>query len=66
LKSKILWTLLILCVPSTTTFGDSFDIAGQMYGINPLLLKAIARIESNFNPTAVHWNVNGSYDYGIM
>ena len=37
-----------------------------MYGINPLLLKAIARIESNFNPTAVHWNVNGSYDYGIM
>jgi len=37
-----------------------------MYGINPDLLWAIAKVESNFNHGAVSYNKNGSYDYGIM
>lgn len=37
-----------------------------MYGINPLILRAIAKVESNFNPAALHRNTNGTYDFGLM
>lgn len=43
-----------------------FDEAGAQYGINPLILRAIAKVESNFNPRAINWNRNGTYDFGVM
>lgn len=43
-----------------------FEEAGQQYGINPQILRAIAKVESNFNPAAVNYNTNGSYDFGLM
>ena len=43
-----------------------FDEAGAQYGINPQILRAIAKVESNFNPTAINYNTNGSYDFGLM
>ena len=43
-----------------------FDEAGSQYGINPKILQAIARVESNNNPRAVNRNRNGSYDFGVM
>jgi hypothetical protein len=43
-----------------------FDEAGGMYGINPLVLRAIAGVESNMNPEAVNQNVNGTRDVGLM
>lgn len=43
-----------------------FDEAGGMYGINPQVLRAIARVESNLNPKALNRNTNGTYDYGLM
>jgi hypothetical protein len=43
-----------------------FENAGTTYGINPLLLWAIAKVESNFNPYALNKNKDGSYDIGIM
>jgi soluble lytic murein transglycosylase-like protein len=43
-----------------------FDEAAREYGINPNLLRSIARIESNNNPSAVNHNSNGSSDVGIM
>ena len=36
------------------------------YGINPYLLAAIAKTESNFNPKAVRRNSNGTRDLGLM
>lgn len=50
-------------VPSLT---QCFVSAGDMYSINPDLLWTIAKVESNFNPRAINYNKNGSYDYGIM
>lgn len=43
-----------------------FQEAGVEYSINPRILKAIAKVESNFNPRAVNWNKNGTYDFGVM
>lgn len=43
-----------------------FEEAGLMYNISPTLLWAITKVESNFNPQAINWNKNGSYDYGAM
>lgn len=43
-----------------------FDEAGMEYGISPLILRAIAKVESNYNPNAVNKNRNGSYDFGVM
>lgn len=43
-----------------------FVSAGQYYGVNPVLLKAIARVESGINPRAINRNRNGSVDRGVM
>ncbi len=37
-----------------------------MYQINPALIRAIAQVESDFNPSAVNHNPNNSYDTGLM
>lgn len=49
-----------------TEFDACFQSAGDYYGINPLLLKAIARQESSMNPRAVNQNTNGTTDIGLM
>lgn len=43
-----------------------FDEAGAQYGINPQILRAIAKVESDFKPRAINWNRNGTYDFGVM
>jgi soluble lytic murein transglycosylase-like protein len=55
--------LFISFIPPS--FGFCFEEAGELYGISPLLLRAIAEVESGFNPYAINWNLN-SYDYGLM
>ena len=56
----------LLLIPVADAAAFCFEEAGSLYGINPLILRAIAKVESNFNPTALHRNTNGSYDYGLM
>lgn len=43
-----------------------FEEAASVHGVNPNLLKGIARIESNNNPSAMNRNGNGTSDLGIM
>jgi soluble lytic murein transglycosylase-like protein len=43
-----------------------FQEAGQMYGINPLVLRSIAKVESNTDPGALNRNTNGTMDVGLM
>lgn len=43
-----------------------WDDIGARYGINPYLLAAIAKTESNFNAKAIRQNTNGSRDIGVM
>ena len=43
-----------------------FDEAGKEYRISPVLLWAISKQESAFNPRAINRNKNGTYDYCHM
>lgn len=49
-----------------TAHAFCYEEAGAMYGIAPRLLWTISKGESNFNPAAVNYNTNGSYDFGLM
>ena len=40
--------------------------AAARYDVNPYLLYAIAKTESNLNPDALNRNKDGSYDIGLM
>jgi len=59
-------TLLLFASVATAAEPFCFDEAGDLYRINPQILRAIAKVESNFNPRALNWNRNGSYDFGVM
>lgn len=61
----------LLAIPSpaeaTRQYDACFQRAGDHFGISPLLLRAIARQESGFNPRARNTaNFNDSEDRGLM
>lgn len=63
--------LLTLCIlmsviTNAHAFYECFQKASDRYSVPIGLLYAIARVESNFNPSAINRNTNGSTDYGIM
>lgn len=58
--------LSLLTTTGATADPLCFDEAGAQYGINPQILRAIAKVESDFKPRAINWNTNGSYDFGVM
>lgn len=52
---------------SSCAQADCFTVAGNAFGISPVLLKAIAYKESRLNPTAINQaNRNGSEDVCMM
>lgn len=67
---KIALALLITMLTSVSVAyaGENacYDDAGSRYGIHPDLLRAIAKVESSENPTAINKNKNGTYDIGSM
>lgn len=59
-------TLLFIALSCNHAHPFCFQEAGQMYGINPLVLRSIAKVESNTNPAAINKNSNETYDVGLM
>jgi len=49
-----------------TDLTRCFIGAGQMYGVSPSLLRAIAYVESTYHPQARNLNSDGSEDLGLM
>jgi len=62
---RLIFITLLLFVP-THGFCFCFQYAGQIYGVNPALVYALAAVESNLSPRAIHYNRDGTYDYGLM
>jgi soluble lytic murein transglycosylase-like protein len=65
---KLILAVLLGIIFSSNSTANAFcyEEAGAMYGIAPRLLWTISKGESNFNPIAVNYNTNGSYDFGLM
>ncbi|MBX3630307.1 MAG: lytic transglycosylase domain-containing protein [Nitrosomonas sp.] len=62
---KTLWGIILLLPVSLQ--AACFEEAAARYKLNPELLKAISRVESNGNPNAINRsNKNGSHDIGHM
>lgn len=60
--------ILVICAGLTPTFAHAncWQDAGNRYDIDPLLLHAIAQVESKMNPAARNVNKDGTYDIGLM
>jgi len=43
-----------------------FELAASRYEVPVQLLRAIAQVESGFNPRALNLNANGTHDIGLM
>lgn len=57
---------LLFASLSVTGHANCFEQAGARYGVSPVLLSAISRVESNGNPLARNVNRDGSEDLGHM
>lgn len=73
IASAVLGCVLSLAPASANAaapaFDHCFDLHGQAYGVNPNLLRALARTESSMNPRAIngsHQAHTGSVDIGLM
>ncbi len=67
MRTRIVALLLGIIVGSGGTANAfCFDEAGAAYGISPRLLWGISKGESNFDPAAINYNTNGTYDFGLM
>ena len=67
LRVRLLCIIIAVFVAAASQAEElCFQEAGDEYRIHPQILEAIARVESNFNPRAVNWNKNGTYDFGVM
>lgn len=56
----------LLFLLSSAAFADCFHDAASFHRVNPLILRAIAIVESGGRPDAINRNRNGSVDYGMM
>lgn len=55
-----------LALFASTVSADCWERAGTTYSIDPLLLMAIAKVESNMRSDAINTNRNGTQDIGLM
>ena len=57
--------LTLLCLTGTAQ-ANCWQLAANRYHVDPLLLYAIAQVESGLNPRARNINGDGSQDIGLM
>ncbi|WP_421178192.1 lytic transglycosylase domain-containing protein [Aeromonas jandaei] len=53
-------------INSGAPLANCWQVAGDKHKIDPLLLYAIAEVESSLNPRAINYNKDGSADIGLM
>jgi soluble lytic murein transglycosylase-like protein len=62
----LLAAALCAAAPAAHAATDCWTEAGTEFGVDPLLLYSIAKVESSLNPKAFNRNRDGSFDVGIM
>ncbi len=62
---RIALVFLVILLPFSA-HAFCFQEAGQKYAVSPRLLWAIAKAESNFDPSSINRNRNGTIDVGLM
>jgi soluble lytic murein transglycosylase-like protein len=60
------WVVATVAIFASSSASACWEAAAARHGMNPYLLYAIAKTESNLNPSAINRNKNGSYDIGLM
>ena len=67
-KLSFLLILSVLFLSVSTAYAQRycFNRAAFKYGLPVSLIKAVAYTESGFNPQAIDYDNNGTYDYGVM
>ncbi|MDY7548524.1 transglycosylase SLT domain-containing protein [Glaciimonas sp. Gout2] len=65
MKISLIAVTMCLAV-STSSQAACWDEAGARYNIDPILLQAMAHVESGMNAAARNYNNDGSYDVGLM
>lgn len=68
MRSVVSTLLCIVALWSGSAYAavDCWQLAGQHYNIDPVLLYAICLQESSHNASLIHYNNDGSYDIGLM
>jgi soluble lytic murein transglycosylase-like protein len=66
LRHRVVAAVLFAVCASGAAAKDCWTRAGERHGIDPLLLLAVAKVESALNPRAMNRNRNGTYDIGLM
>ena len=61
----ILFIAIMIALP-LRAYPFCFEEASKQYGVNPKILQAISKVESNHKNAAIHTNKNGSQDRGHM
>ncbi|KAF1026025.1 MAG: hypothetical protein GAK40_01312 [Burkholderia plantarii] len=65
--ARVLAAAVLCAMPLASVHAaDCWTRAGDKYGIDPLLLAAIAKVESSMKPDAINRNRNGTHDIGLM
>ncbi|WP_436286579.1 lytic transglycosylase domain-containing protein [Robbsia andropogonis] len=68
-RQRMRWRRALLLIGLSmpvAAWADCFDAAAAYQGVNPMVLRAIAWVESRGNPNAEHHNENGTVDIGEL
>ena len=63
---KRVLVILVALLSPLNAYPYCFEEAAIEYGVNPIVLQAISKVESGYRINAVHTNKNGSEDRGHM
>ncbi|MBV4523156.1 transglycosylase SLT domain-containing protein [Pseudomonas sp. SWRI74] len=58
--------LMLMCLGSGTVHAYCWHSAGEKHAIEPMLLRAIADVESGQSANAMNYNKDGTRDIGLM
>lgn len=65
MRSFIIFLAIPLLLASQNSLANCYEQASQRYSLDVGLLRAIVKVESNFNQYAIHFDSDGSHDIGL-